>query len=86
MGFRHNGHRGRTSQKGEDYVKLYCLEKWINQCSRCQRRGRKPEMPDQISRDAINGNHHAANVVKKHFDILALNNGLCEECHGNTDR
>lgn len=81
MGFRHNGHRDRTTHKGEEYVKMYRLEKWINQCLNCQHRGYNPEMPDEVAQNSYGRGSFAARYVKSQFKPLPLDeNGLCEMC------
>jgi len=81
MGFRHKGHRERNQDKGEDYVTLYRLEKWINQCIGCQARGYKPDMPDEVAQNKYGRGTTAARYVRAKFRPLALDeNGLCETC------
>jgi hypothetical protein len=75
MGF-NLGHRDRATHKGDEYVKMYRLEKWINQCIRCQARGHKLDMPDDIGHNGF-----AAKYIRSKFRPLSLDqNGLCDLC------
>ena len=61
---------------GDLYLRMYPqLEKWLNQCLACQRRGYKPELPSQIHPGV------AAQHLREYFDELPLNqDGLCHQC------
>lgn len=65
--------------KGESYLTSFPkLNKWINECVSCHRKGYKPDLPETIS--TVEG---ALDVyyLKKYFKPLKLNeNGLCEVC------
>lgn len=81
MGFRKNGHRDRGTHKGESYVTMYGLEKWINQCQACQARGYNPDMPDEVAQNWYQRGGFAALYVRKTFKPLPLDGmGLCEVC------
>ena len=81
MGFRRKGHQERHHDKGEDYVSLYRLEKWINQCVGCQARGYKPDMPDEVAQNKYKRGAYVAQYIRGKFSPLALDeNGLCEVC------
>lgn len=70
-------HRDRSTHKGEEYVQMYKLDKWINQCVQCQARGYKETLLKGIGRVG----EHAANTIRKYFTCLPLNEqGLCEVC------
>ena len=79
MGFR-SQHRDRSTNKGEEYVKLYRLEKWINQCLGCQARGYNPDMPDEVAQNKYGRGGFCAQYIRHQFKPLPLHNGLCEMC------
>ncbi len=64
------------SQAGEAYLRDYpALEKWINQCVNCQKRGYKKEIPLNIHPGVASQN------IRRYFKPLELNDrGLCDEC------
>ncbi len=70
---------GYTTVHGETYVQKYKLEKWINQCSGCQVRGYKPEMPNEVAQNKYGRGEHAARSMRRFFQPLQLSDrGLCE--------
>jgi len=66
-------------QTGESYLaKFPKLERWMNRCMGCGRRGSKPELPEEVGR--YRGNL-GAQTLPQFFSPLPLNDaGLCEEC------
>lgn len=60
------------------YIKSYPgIEKWLNDCPLCHRRGYKPDMPEHIG-----GEHSVMGYyVKKYFQPLETDEtGLCMVC------
>jgi len=68
----------KRSDTGDSYLQMYPgLRKWINQCAVCQTRGRKPEMPEHISREHSVATEH----IKRYFSPLHVNElNICDQC------
>lgn len=67
------------NNKGEEYIKTFPkLEKWINECVCCHRKGYDPLMPNKIT--TVTGSLEVY-YIKKYFKPLTLNEeGLCSQC------
>ena len=65
--------------KGEEYIQSFPkLQKWINECVCCHRKGYNPEMPNKIT--VVEGSLEVY-FLKKYFSPLLLNdNGVCQHC------
>jgi hypothetical protein len=63
--------------KGEEYLQMYPERtgRWMNQCVACQRKGYKPDMPDDIYPGYL------ARNLRKYFEPLDVDeSGMCEPC------
>jgi hypothetical protein len=64
--------------EGEEYLQMYPTRtaRWLNQCVACQRKGYKPDMPNEI----YPGGALASNL-RRYFEPLELDEaGLCDQC------
>lgn len=81
MPFRNVKHSDRSTHKGEEFVTLYGLHKWIVQCGGCQARGHRPDMPTEVAQNGAGRGEMVAAHVRKYFPPLALDEcGLCDVC------
>jgi hypothetical protein len=51
------------------------MRQWVNECAACQRKGHKPETPEEANHRLL------LYQLRRRFDLLELDeNGLCEQC------
>lgn len=69
----------KKEDNGENYIKKFpYLQKWINECVCCHRKGYKPDLPEKVSK--VEGSLEVY-YLKKYFQPLHIDEyGLCDVC------
>ena len=70
-----------TKQAGKILEEFSHLEKWINQCSYCQKIGCKPQTPETPEHLKQRGYTSLPERLLNNYEIVELNEyGVCEDC------
>ncbi len=71
--------KNKKQNKGEQFIQTYSrLNKWINECIYCHKRGYNTKLPEKIWEWGMSIEVH---LIKKYFSQLDLNEfGMCRVC------